>query len=336
MPENTDLVFVAGASRSGTTMLARVLGLHDNLHTLGESHYFGEISVLSPSETALDKDRARQILATLLARQAYGVFQNSVDEEFHRLADDILPDHDLITSARLFEIFAQYVAKENGKNIPVEQTPRNIFYARSLLKHYPNSRFIEIVRDPRAVMYSQRKRWRIRFSSGADAPLIQSLRVFINYHAITMSGLWVSAIKSGLNLRSEPRFLSLCYEEVVQEPESNLRKLCSFLGVDFQEKMLQAPHATSSTRVIDREASGFYRSSLSEWIDKLPRGDRALCELITRKSASQHGYKFSHDGMHLFGIALHMLRYPIHIAGMIILNPKRLIVQIRSVFRAFF
>jgi len=287
----------------------------------------------SPSAPTLSNDRARQVLAKLLTGQIHGVFQASVGEEICRLADEILLDREITSPAVLFEIFARYTAKANGKQIPVEQTPRNIFFAHALLELYPNSRFIEIVRDPRAVLYSQRKRWKIRFSGGSGTPLIQSLRVFINYHAITMSGLWVSAIKSGLNMKEHPRFMSIHYEEVVEEPECSLRKLCSFLGVDFHEKMLQAPHTTSSTRVINREARGFYQSSLSEWNDKLPRGDRALCELITRKSASQHGYVFSYNRRHILHIMLHMLRYPIHVIGMIFLNPKRLMVQIRSVFK---
>jgi len=333
MSDTTDLIFVAGASRSGTTMIARVLGLHDKIHTMGETHYFGEIAAFSPFAPTLSSDRARQMMAKLLAGQIHGVFQNSVGEENYRLDAEILLNHEVTSPAVLFEVFAQYTAEIYGKQIPVEQTPRNIFYARALLELYPNSRFIEIVRDPRAVLYSQRKRWKIRFSSGPDTPLIQSLRVLVNYHAITMSGLWVSAIKSGLNLKEHSRFMCIHYEEIVKEPEYNLRKLCSFLGVDFHEKMLQAPHATSSTRVINRKKRGFYRSSLNEWNEKLPQGDRSLCELITSRTAAQLGYDLSNDRKHVLPVFLHMLRYPFHVIGMILLNPKRLVVQIRSVFK---
>ena len=37
------LVFIVGASRSGTTMLNRILGNHRAVAGLNELHYFGEL-----------------------------------------------------------------------------------------------------------------------------------------------------------------------------------------------------------------------------------------------------------------------------------------------------
>ncbi len=38
-----NLVFVAGASRSGTTMLNRILGQHPSICAMNELHYFGDL-----------------------------------------------------------------------------------------------------------------------------------------------------------------------------------------------------------------------------------------------------------------------------------------------------
>lgn len=333
MSDITDLVFVAGASRSGTTLLARTLGLHDKLHTLGETHFFGEVTTLSPAESPVGHEKARHVLARLLSSQKKGVFERSITDEFYRMADEILQDRDSIAATALFETFARRMATENNKQIAVEQTPRNIFFAGELLTRYPNCRIIEIVRDPRAVLYSQRTRWRIRFSGGTNIPLLQSLRVFVAYHAITMSGLWTAAVKSGLKVKGHPRFISIRYEDLVNDPEASLRRLCAFLGVDFNEQMLAAPHATSSTRAANREARGFYRSSVNAWEDKLPRGDRALCNLIARTCAAEHGYELLDHRKYPFSMLLHVVRYPLHLLGTMVLNPKRLMVQLRSVLR---
>ena len=41
--DTAPLVFVTGASRSGTTMLARMLGAHSAISAFNELHYFGSL-----------------------------------------------------------------------------------------------------------------------------------------------------------------------------------------------------------------------------------------------------------------------------------------------------
>ena len=37
------MVFVVGNSRSGTTMMGRILGNHPDVYTFGELHFFGQL-----------------------------------------------------------------------------------------------------------------------------------------------------------------------------------------------------------------------------------------------------------------------------------------------------
>jgi len=39
----TKKIFIVGNSRSGTTMLARILGNHDNVFTFHEIHFFEQL-----------------------------------------------------------------------------------------------------------------------------------------------------------------------------------------------------------------------------------------------------------------------------------------------------
>ncbi|MBI1732453.1 MAG: sulfotransferase [Gammaproteobacteria bacterium] len=250
-----ELVFVVGASRSGTTLLARVLGLHRRLHALEETYFLGVETTLSPSEDPPSSTYARRALAELIARRDTGPFGGDAGDEDYRQAEKLLgdrtPDH-----AGLFGLFARFVAQSHGKEIAVEQTPRNTFYAEKLLQRYPRSRGVETVRDPRAVLYSQRRRWRVRFSGHRPVPLMHTFRVIVNYHAVTMSLLWKRAADAGMKLQSHPRFCSIRYKRLVSEPESVLRDLCRFLGFEFEPAVLQAPYTICSTHAQSGSTAG--------------------------------------------------------------------------------
>ena len=62
----------------------------------------------------------------------------------------------------VFAAAVHQLAQAAGKSIPCEQTPRYIFYARALLEIYPTAQIVHMVRDPRAVMASQKMRWQRR------------------------------------------------------------------------------------------------------------------------------------------------------------------------------
>ena len=43
MKNDTKQIFVVGSSRSGTTMMGRILGSHTDIFTFNELHFFGTI-----------------------------------------------------------------------------------------------------------------------------------------------------------------------------------------------------------------------------------------------------------------------------------------------------
>ncbi|MCI0563807.1 MAG: sulfotransferase, partial [Nitrososphaera sp.] len=278
-----DLVFVVGASRSGTTMFCSSLGLHSEVFGLRETHYFGDLWDPHTADKPLDVRAAIRMAAILIARQDRDVWGAGPQETDYEQAEAMLSGVASIKSSELFGLVALRIAKQHGKRIVVEQTPRNIFYATRLLEIYADSRVVELVRDPRAVLYSQRQKWKMRFLGAKNVPLRESLRVTANYHAITMSRLWVDAVKVGQTLAQHPRAKRVRYEDLVSRPEEILNEVCSFLGIDFQPAMLRIPTISSSTQSNTAEHTGMTRDSLDLWSSKLPAGDRIICEKITQE-----------------------------------------------------
>lgn len=132
------------------------------------------------------------------------------------------------------------------------------------------------------------------------------------------------------------RFCSIRYERLISEPEPVPRDLFRILGLEFEPAMLQAPYTTSSTRSggeMDGSARGFYNTAVSEWESSLPRGDTPIREVIVRERATKRGYDISSHGRYPGRTVWHMLRCPFHVLGMLVLNPRRLPVQLQSVHR---
>ena len=118
----------------------------------------------------INQDEAINLGSHLLAIQNDG-YLNQRDAGQFRLDAQKFIDADIAyyTSNDVFMRFLEYVTRLNKKSIPCDQTPRNIFYIKEILELYPTSKIINMVRDPRDVLLSQKLKWRRRLIGRASA-----------------------------------------------------------------------------------------------------------------------------------------------------------------------
>jgi hypothetical protein len=328
------LVFVVGASRSGTTMLCRVLGLHSMIFGMQEIHFFGDIWNVDDPDSPWTTSKATDAVARMLARQSRDIWGGEPTHAERLEAGRVVEGLDDFRPSALFGAFASYCAARERKIVPAEQTPRNIFYAARLLDIFPEARIIEVVRDPRAVLFSQRDRWKMRRLGARNVPMMEVVRTLANYHAITMSRLWRSAVRAGRRLQGHPRFTTVRYEDLVNDPSATVEKLCRFIGVEYESAMLQVPQIASSTRANNSGARGIARDALDRWKEGLPEGDRILCERVTFPEARALGYAdVSSRSLWNWPTLVHLMRFPLHLVGVLLTNPKRALSQFRAIAR---
>lgn len=337
------IIFVTGASRSGTTLLSFILRSHDRVFGLAELHYFGEF--FDPRDTE-DRVGDRQLLkaaAAIFLRQEQGVRKCRLETcdlpemEARSLARarallDTLPKSER-TPCAVFAAAVREIAGEAGKIIPCEQTPRNIFYAEALLKRFPAAHVVHMMRDPRAVMASQKKRWKRRkLLANRDAlPARDALRAWVNYHPYTMATLWDRATGEALRLRSHPRFHMVRFEDLLEQPEPTIRKLCDQLGIDFQPRMLDVRQINSSHQSsADGARHGFNPEAVHSWRNTLHRGEIAVTERLCRGGMKLNGYAPVASGPALMGELRCACSYLFHAAAVIAVNPRRAWIQLRA------
>ena len=71
----TKQIFIVGSSRSGTTMMSRIINNHRDVFTFKELHFFSRISGRRINKK-IDRSKQIKLLARLFCVQEEGVFTN--------------------------------------------------------------------------------------------------------------------------------------------------------------------------------------------------------------------------------------------------------------------
>lgn len=339
---NRKLIFVTGASRSGTTLLSTVLDNHRSVFGLKELHFFGQ--VWDPrSPVRFTRSQAIEGVASIFAHQQDGVLSWKVTDEHRRTAVAVVEDcgGSFADPASLFAAAVIRLTHAASKTIPCEQTPRNIFYGEALLNAFPAAHIVHMVRDPRAVMASQKKRWQRRrlAATGGSVPRHQTLRVWVNYHPYTAAKLWRGAMDSAIQLSSHPRVTLVRFEDLVQQPESTVRMLCDRLQLDYDPRMLEVEHINSSHQSsVGGARKGLHTDTVDRWKDVLDSTEIAIAERYCGAHMKRFGYDVgtgsaNREILSEFG---YQLRYLAHLGGVLLVNPRRALIQARAMTPTIF
>lgn len=322
----TTLIFVVGSSRSGTTMMGRLLALHPAIFTFGELHFFEQMWAPEPDSPPLTAERARELAARLFAVQRRGYFHPGDWRDFLAEADAVLatPGNGPVRGERIFETFVAEETRAAGKRIGCDQTPRNVFYLGELLRFYPGARVVNLVRDPRDVLLSQKNRWKRRRLGSSGMPWHQVLRSWVNYHPITITKLWVMAVEAAARFEQDPRVLTVRFEQLLSAPDTEVPRLCAFLGVEYQDAMHQVPQKGSSREADRPGATGFRQDAAHAWRrGGLTPEEIRLCQWVAAAPMRRYGYAPDVVPVRPLPWLGQLLKFPLHLAGAFAMNVTR-------------
>ena len=321
------LIFVVGNSRSGTTMVSSILGLNSQVFSFGELHFFEQLWSPQDRGRLLAPDEARGLTAALLRRQREGIHHQSrktYDREVERILAEI-PEEQRFPE-NIYKTFLCYESQEHRKDIPCEHTGQNIFYLREILDLFPDSRIVNMVRDPRDVLVSQKRRWKRRFLGGKRGiPFREAIRDWFNYNPLTISQLWKSGIEAAKEYSRDCRVLMLKFEDLLEDPDKQLTRLCDFIGLPYERSMLEVPHIGSSSGRDNPSRKGINQDRTGSWQNGgLSPTEVYICQKITRNLMQQYGYKISDIQPNPVRLVFYMMTFPWKILIAFILNLKRM------------
>jgi hypothetical protein len=215
-------VFVVGCPRSGTTLVQTMLDSHPRLSVLYEANFLVDIplglrsSLVSASE------------ALTLAEAHPNFLAGSFDARTARAACRELGVTD---AAGAMRVLAASRALAEGKTRCGTKTPKGLLHLAELAIVYPDAQFIHVIRDGRDSASSQER--------VSDRNIVQGAL------------LWRTGMRAGRRAGSRlgpDRYLEVRLEQLLSAPEEHIRRMCAFLGEDFDQLLLHF-HAAARGRI---------------------------------------------------------------------------------------
>ncbi|MGP4110731.1 sulfotransferase family protein [Streptomyces sp. 4N509B] len=132
----------------------------------------------------------------------------------------------------------------SGKKTVVEKTPSNVFVWQRLATCWPDARFIFLMRHPMSIATSWHE------GDPAKRPMAKAVPHTLKYMVAPEEA---RAGLPGLTLR---------YEELTSDPETQTRRICEFLGLEWEPGMV----------TYGKKDHGPYVKGIGDWKEKIKTG----------------------------------------------------------------
>jgi len=244
-----DLIVIGGSPRSGTSLVQKILGFHSKIYAGPE---YDNLLHLTSFLQGLKR-----------SSQAGRIYSYIDSKEIDKACRDIL------------DIALMQAKIKSGKPFLSEKTPQNVLGFSAMSGIFENARFIWVARDPRAVLTSLKKvRMKIpdseKSNTGFAVTFQEDLRNVLKY------------MSTGYDFYIQNKDIChmLNYEALVTDPESEVKKLCEFLKLEFEDRMLETEKASETSERL-KESTAWYSKEMYDremHSDSLRKWEKELTE----------------------------------------------------------
>jgi hypothetical protein len=284
-------VFIVGGSRTGSEMLKTMLSISPELDFVDESFLLCPWWLHSDLNRSIKRhvgDLAEpgaldRLIDLLYSGKPYGWFWTAIDEYVERdLLYAALAESELSLRS-ILEALMQIQAKTNGKSGIGAKFPLHYSYTKTLVDWFPGCRVIHTTRNPKAVYASQAA----KYIETGDGILRRSFKRSLQFIHINIQTIWTARLHR--EMRNMPNYRLLRYEDVVNNPEVELRQLCEFLEIPFLDAMLN-PHQYGSSFDKIGASKGVDKSSLERWKKSISPWTARLIDVLQKTPSRNLGY----------------------------------------------
>jgi len=274
-------IFISGTIRGGSSVICNALNAHSEIIIISELIHF--FRFVYKYYDPLNENDVRRLLEEMNARIYWrSKAQIDIDYVFQAIKSNGF------TYPIIYESILSYFLKKFDKTIAGEDAPNSSDSIGDFVALFPDAKIIHVIRDPRAVLSS----WQTTTKHSTS-----HLGVIFN----CMNNF--DTCKLYNELLPDTVYHSVKYEEFLLEPETQIRKICKFIGVNFEPLMVQPEkwnemfdgiymrRGTSSH--IGELQEGFDSSRINTWKNKLEEWELCLCELLLKDRMRDFNYEVS-------------------------------------------
>jgi hypothetical protein len=217
--------FIIGCDRSGTTLLRVMLASHSQLFIPPETSFLPRLFDRATDYGDFSAPCARwffvrdlQLFPATRKTRSLDVLGLTHDEAYAALCQA-----QPCTYPSACDAIYRAAAAKLGKTRWADKTPDYTFYVAQLAAMFPDSKFIHLIRDPRAVALSV-----MNADFGEDTAAGGAQR-------------WRTRVQTARNHRDSlgpNRYTELKFEDLLINPPACLQTLCNWLGLDYENEML--------------------------------------------------------------------------------------------------
>lgn len=276
-------VFLVGCPRSGTTLAKRMVDAHPEIAITRETHW---ITRFFRKRIGVKKNGqvTPALLDELLAYKRFPHLHLDDDDVRAIVRENPSMQYAEFVS-RVFDLYG----RGERKRLVGDKTPPYVRYIGMLSEMWPQSRFVHIIRDGRDVCLSM-LRWRM-------ADRAAGRRSTWKEDPVTTTALWWEWLirvgrEGGADLGPD-RYMEMHYEALVADPPGELRGLCDFLNLEFDESMLRYHEGkTSSDSGLSANAAWLPPTQgLRDWRTQMSEEDLEKFEAAAGSMLDELGYE---------------------------------------------
>jgi Sulfotransferase family len=271
-------LFIVGCARSGTTLVHRIVNAHPEIAITPEMHWITRQFKSGPGLVA------SELVSELTGHKRFAQFEIP-REEFEALlgAGEALPYPTFLN--RVFGLYG----KINNKPLVGNKTPAYVRSIPTFHALWPEAKFVHIIRDGRDVCISilnWKKADRIvgRYASWEEDPVS------------TTALWWERKVRKGREdgaALGPGVYQEMHYEDLVDDPERECKRLCEFLGVPYDDAMIRFHEGRERVKPGRSAKSAWLRvtSGLRNWRTEMCTGDVERFEAAAGDLLEELGYE---------------------------------------------
>jgi hypothetical protein len=265
-------LLILGVRRSGTTLLRVMLDRHSELAVPDETYFVPQLA--DRHLRGIDPDAFLDDVGRVVD------WELPLDELRARLCDG-MPVGEAIGT-----VYAVY-ANEHGKPRWGDKTPMYMQNLRLLERLFPDALFVHLIRDGRDAALSF-----LALPRGIVTETWMHPRT-----AVDFACQWRTEVAAARRLgrRVGSRYLEVRYEELVDDVESVLQRICTFAGLEYEPAMVDyAGNVDVSAKPHQQRLLQPPTTGVRDWRGQMPAGDVEAFEHVAGDLLRELGYETSH------------------------------------------